>query len=187
MKSFRRKIPVKLGFFGSPKPQYKQSFVGEIGILVQDAYNAAEGHKNLRARSVIDDAGYAAVSLIDGLWEDPDKLKDVSRFILVYVEFNNDYTDWGVIVQYGGDLYGGNPPKQDYMASPNYDDAMEAERKELLERYGFKEETDNRQWVVSFSGMKAEMNSDELRKFKAEVGPGGRYSVREKTKETYEQ
>lgn len=180
MKSFRRKIPVKLGFFGSPKPQYKQSFVGEIGILVQEAYNAAEGHKNLRARSVIDDAGYAAVSLIDGLWEDPDKLKDVSRFILIYVEFNNDYTDWRVIVQYGGDLYGGNPPKEDYMASPNYDDAIEAERKELLERYGFKEEVDTRKWIVFFHGMRAEMNSDELSKFRKEFGPNVHLIIQEK-------
>ena len=187
MKSFIRKIPVKLGFFGSPKPQCKQLFEGEIGILVLKAYDAAEGHKNLRARSVIDEAGYAAVSLITGIWETPDKLKDVRRFILAYFEFNNDYTDWRVVVQYGGDLYCGNPPKEDYMASPNFDDAIEAERKDLIERYGFKKETDNRQWVVTFGGMKAEMNSDELRKFKAEVGPCGRYSVREKTKETYEQ
>lgn len=122
MKSFTRRIPVKLGFFGKPKPQDKQLFVGEIGILVQEAYNAAEGHKNLRARSVIYDAGYAAVSLIAGLWEDPDKLKNVSRYLRVYFNFNNDYTDWRVNVDYGDRVHA---PLEDYTETPNYADAIE--------------------------------------------------------------
>lgn len=173
MKTITRNIPVKLGFFGWAKPQHTQSFVDDISKMVIDACNAAKGHENLRARNVIYSAGDAAISLITDIWASPDKLAYVRGNIIVCFKFNNDYTAWQVIVQY--------TTQQDYAESPNFDDAIEEENKELLDRYGFKKETDNRQWRVSYRGMTAEMNSEELMKFKEEVGPGVHLIVQEKT------
>lgn len=172
MKIITRNIPIKLGFFGSPKPLHKQSYVDEISKLVLKACNSAEGHDNLRDRTIIDKAGDAAISLITDIWENPYKLAYVSGNITVCFKFNNDYTAWQVIVQY--------TTQQDYTESPNFDDAIEEEYKELLDRYGFKKETDNRQWRVSYRGMTAEMNSEELMKFREEVGPGVHLIVQEK-------
>lgn len=172
MKTITRNIPIKLGFFGSPKPLHKQSYVDEISKLVLKACNSAEGNDNLRDRTVIYKAGDAAISLITDIWEKPDKLVFVREVITVCFKFNSEYTAWQVIVRY--------TTQQDYAESPNFDNAIEEEYKELLDRYGFKKETDNRQWVVSYRGMTAEMDSEKLMKFKEEVGPGVHLIVQEK-------
>ena len=173
MKIITKNIPIKLNFFGFAKPQHKQSFLDDISKMVIDACNAVEGNENLRAKDVIYIAGDAAISLITDIWENPDKLVYVRGNITVCFKFNNDYTDWQVIVRY--------TTQQDYAESPNFDNAIEEEYKELFDRYGFKKETDNRQWVVSYRGMTAEMNSEKLMKFKEEVGPGVHLIVQEKT------
>jgi hypothetical protein len=174
MKSARTTIPVKLGFFGSPKPQRKQSYVDEISKLVLKVCNSAEGHDNLRARSVIHEAGDVAIALITGIFEDPYKMKNVRSYLFVEFEFNNDYTDWLVTVDYSTV----KSPVHEH--SPNYSKAIEEERAELFERYGFKDEVDTRVWMVSFRGKHAEMTSDELKKFREEFGANADVIVQEK-------
>ena len=179
MKSFIETIPVKLGFFGSPKPLHKQSYVDEISKLVQEACKSAEDHDNLRARSVTYNAGDAAISLITGIWEDPDKLEKVGSIIRVFFEFDNDYTVWKVTVAYGKltcRLFSN-------AVHPKFDNVIKEERKELFDRYGFKDEVDTRKWIVFFRGKKAEMNSDELRKFQEEFGQDAHLIIQEKKHE----
>lgn len=176
MKSARRTLTVKLGFFGSPKPLHKQSFVDDISELVLKVHKSAEGHDNLRARSVIDEAGAATISLINGIWDDPCKLEHVCSYLNVEFNFNNDYTDWLVKVEYGSFPF----LRVVHEQSPNYGKAIEEERKELFERYGFKDEVDSRIWIVSFRGKHTEMTSDELKKFRKEFGCNSYLTVQEK-------
>ena len=177
MKSVRTSIPVKLGFFGFPKPQHKQSFVEDIRKLVLEACKSAEGHDNLRARSVIYNAGDAAISLITGIWEDPDKLKNVCRNLHVYFDFDNDYTVWKVTVAYGKSML---CPLLSNAVHPNFVDVIKEERKDLFDRYGFKDEVDTRKWMVFFQGKQAEMTSEELRKFREEFAKMHTLSLRRK-------
>ena len=176
MKTTGRFIPVKLGFFGSPKPLHKQSFLDNISELVLKVRDSAEGHDNLRARSAIYEAGDGAISLINGIWDDPCKLNNVGSNLVVEFNFNNDYTDWRVTVQYAAFPFTRAVHKQ----SPNYGKAIEEERKELFERYGFKDEVDSRVWMVSFLGKHAEMTSDELNEFRKEFGLNSDLIVQEK-------
>lgn len=173
MKITTGNIPVKFGFFGfRPKPLHKQSYKDEINKLVLKACDSTGEHDNLRARTVIREAGDAAISLIEGIWGDPNKLADVRGDISVQLAFTNDYTVWHVDANHGLLVYSAE--------SPNFEEVFGEEIQERLRRYGFKEEADTRQWIVSYHGMTAEMDSKKLEKFRTEVGPSAYLIVQEK-------
>lgn len=173
MKTITGYISVKFGLFGlRQKPLHKQAYRDEIRKHVLKACDSTEEHDYLRARKVIYEAGDAAISLIECIGGDPNKLADVRGDITVRLVFNEDYTAWHVDAVYGMQVSSAE--------SPNFEEACEAKTQELLHRYGFKEETDTRQWIVSYRGMTAEMDSEKLEKFRTEVAPYARFIVQEK-------
>ena len=132
-------MPVQYKFFGGPKPIDAQSFDTKLEDFRLEAYaTLSKEHNNLRARSLVDNAINVIGSLLMHIWNNTDNRAIISPVINVDLLMDNDYTAYYIVVRYS-DMSPMSAPKYKTCKSENFDAAMQAEKDEVLRKYGFTE------------------------------------------------
>lgn len=175
MKRLNTYLPVQFKVFGGVKPIESQSFETELEQFRQEAYsNAPKEKDNLRCRCLIDNGINSIKTLLSNLWKDKEQRRKIKKpRIEVYLLVDNEYTVYRVAIIYSeNNLW--SAPQCDHYESEKFGETIEAEKDELLDRYGFKEPepiVDKRKFRVSLSGRDAIMTYSELCNFSLELGP----------------
>lgn len=137
MKTLHIALPVQFKFFGKPKALDTQSFDTKLAELCAKAYAAIpEEHNYLRARCLVD-SGIAAIrTLLQNIWNTPEKLVFVRLpSIHVFLQVDNNYTAYEVTIS----LCHGYIEKFEKSKSSNFDEVLQAEKDEVIKKYGFTE------------------------------------------------
>lgn len=160
MKTLYKKLPVEFKFFGKPKAFDVQSFDVNLEEFRDEAYAAIpEDHNFPRARCLIDSGINAIKTLLKNIWDTPEKL-DLNNFpyIPVMLQVDNNYTAFLVKISikcgYCFTLF-------ESSKSSNFDEAVRAEKDEMLKKYGFTE-LPSKQYRVKFENHEASLNEREL-------------------------
>lgn len=167
MKRLNKRLTVKYNFFGNPRPIDAQSFDTKLKDFRCEAYaTLSKEHNNLRARSLVDDAINVIGSLLMRIWHNTDNLAIISQVINVDLLMDNDYTAYYIVVRYS-DASPESAPKYETCKSENFDAAMQAEKDEVLLKYGFTE-VPPKKYRVKFDNYEAVINELQLRELQKE-------------------
>lgn len=159
MKILHVSLPVQFKFFGGPKAFDTQSFDSKLAEFRNNAYaGIAESHDYPRARSLIDEGINAIRTLLKNIWNTPEKLVYV-RFpsIHVFMEVDNNYTAYSVKISLCHDYI----EKYENAKSSNFDEVVQAEKDEMIEKYGFKE-LPLKKYRVKFENYEAVLNELQI-------------------------
>lgn len=178
MKTLHIALPVQYKFFGGAKPCEAQSFDSKLEEFRQKAYaGIPEEHSYLRARCVIDNAINAIRTLLRNLWADKEKLALVQwPVIQVYMQVDNDYSAYSVSIFYRKDLTA--PPQYDYYESENFEEAVQSEKDEMFQKYGFKE-LPPKQYRVKYENREAILSEQQLKELRKEQPDSFIYVIEE--------
>lgn len=139
MKQLHIALPVQYKFFGGAKPIEAQSFDTKLEEFRQKAYaGMPEEHSHLRGRCLIDNGINAIKTLLRNLWKSKEKLAIVKwPVIQAYMQVDNDYSAYSVSIVYRESLM--VPSRFETDESSNFEEAMQAEKDEIFQKYGFTE------------------------------------------------
>lgn len=167
MKQLHIALPVQYKFFGGPKPIDAQSFDTKLEEFRQKAYSGMpEEHSHLRGRCLIDNGINAIKTLLRNLWKSKEKLAMVKRpVILAYMQVDNDYSAYAVSIIYREGLT--VPPQCDTAESSNFEAAMQSEKDEIFQKYGFTE-LPPKQYRVKYEHHEAILTEQQLRELRKE-------------------
>lgn len=182
MKTLHIALPVQYKFFGGAKPCEAQSFDSKLEEFRQKAYaGIPEEHSYLRARCVIDNAINSIKTLLRKLWNTPEKLALVQwPVIQVYMQVDNDYSAYSVSIFYRKDLTA--LPQYDSDESVNFEVAVQSEKDEMFQKYGFKE-LPPKQYRVKYENREAILSEQQLKELRKEQ-PDSLITVVEEVKPT---
>lgn len=167
MKELNITLPVQYKFFGGAKPIEEQSFETKLEKFRQKAYDyMPEEHNNLRARCVIDNGINSIKTILNTIWNTPEQLAVVSPLINVDLRMDNDYTAYFIAVRYSHSSPFASP-KYEIYTSENYDEAIQAEKDEFLQKYGFTE-LPQKQYRVEFENHEAVLSDRQLKEINKE-------------------
>ena len=142
MKILHKALPVQFGFFGKPKALDAQSFDAKLAEFRKEAYEYITGSRRNsylvdgRASCLVNDVIDAIRTLLQNIWNVPEKLVFVrSPSIHVFMKVDNNYTAYEVTIS----LCHSYTEKFEKSKSSNFDEAMQAEKDEVIKKYGFTE------------------------------------------------
>lgn len=167
MKTLRIALPVQYKFFGGPKPIDAQSFDTNLEKFRAKAYaDIPTEHNYLRARCLIDNGINAIKTLLRNLWQSKEKLAIVKwPVIQAYMQVDNDYSAYSVSILYREGLM--VPPKCDSAESSNFEEAVQSEKDEMFQKYGFKE-LPPKQYRVKYENREAILSEQQLKELRKE-------------------
>lgn len=167
MKQLHTALPVQYKFFGGPKPIDAQSFDTKLEEFRAKAYaDIPTEHNYLRARCLIDNGINAIKTLLRNLWKSKEKLAMVKWSVIqAYMQVDNDYTAYAVSILYREGLM--VPPQCDTAESSNFEEAVQAEKDEMFQKYGFKE-LPPKQYRVKYENREAILSEQQLKELRKE-------------------
>lgn len=159
MHLINKKIPVKLGFLGSPKPFDKQGFDSKLDETLASLFDE---YKSVSQCDVIKEAKKAMLELIEH------HLYSVKeQHILVSFEFDDKFTEWWIMLDMFSTNY--SAPNVFQMASQGFASARTIEEETLLKCFGFKRQmSEHHKYKVTFLECEAIMDEEQLKRFKEE-------------------
>lgn len=182
MKTLHIALPVQYKFFGGPKQLDKQSFDTKLEDFRQKAYSGMpEEHSHLRARCIVDNAIFSIKALLLHIWNTPEKLAVVKWPVInVYMQVDNDYSAYSVSILYREGLM--VPPQCETDESINFEEAVQSEKDEIFQKYGFKE-LPPKQYRVKYENHEAILSEQQLKELRREQ-PDSLIDVIEEVKKT---
>lgn len=159
MKILHVSLPVQFKFFGRPKALDTQSFDYKLAEFRNNAYaGIPESHDYPRARSLIDEGIDAIRTLLKNIWNTPEKLVYVRLpSIHVFMQIDNNYTAYSVKIYLHADMM----EHFEEFKSSNFDEVVQAEKDEVIEKYGFKE-IPLKKYRVKFANHEAILNELQI-------------------------
>lgn len=137
MKILHTALPVQFNFFGKPKAFDTPEFDAKLAEFRHNAYaGIPESHDYPRACSLIDKGIDAIRTMMKNIWNTPEKLVFVRHpSIHVFLQVDNNYTAYEVTIS----LCHGYIENFEKSKSINFDEAVQAEKDEVIKKYGFTE------------------------------------------------
>lgn len=145
MKILHTTLPVQFNFFGKPKEFEAQSFDAKLAEFRKEAYEDITGnHISPRTSCLVDgrasclanDVIDAIRTLLQNIWNTPEKLVFVRLpNIHVFLEVDNNYTAYSVKIY----LHAYMMEQFEESKSSNFDEVLQAEKDEVIKKYGFTE------------------------------------------------
>lgn len=139
MKTLTKVLPIKYKFFGGIKPIEAQSFDAKLVELRDEAYASIPGEHNYpRARCLIDRGIDSIRNLLRNIWNMPEKVDKIKLpKIAACMRIDNEYTAYSVKIMYLEDLI--TPPHYETDETSNFKEVIQAEKDEVIKKYGFTE------------------------------------------------
>lgn len=165
MKTLTKVLSLQFKFFGKPKPFDSQSFDAKLVEFSDKAYaSIPDEHNYPRARCLIDRGIDSIRNLLKNIWNMPEKVDKIKLpKIAVCMRIDNEYTAYFVEIMYFEDL---NTPHYETDETSNFKEVIQAEKDEVIEKYGFTE-LPLKKYRVKFENHEAVLNElqvAELRK-----------------------
>ena len=161
MKEYQKTLPVQFNFFGRPKSIDKQSFDDKLEELRKQAYaTIAVENKRYKIDCAINDIK----TLLNDIWSHAEKLAQVASSIRAYIRIDNNYKAYAVAICYEN---AADQTQYESTESSNFDEAENAEKAEVIAKYGFQKLPD-RQYRVTYGNYEAVLSASKLSELRTE-------------------